>query len=252
MSVPNDIRLSVVIPAYNERDNIERTLRQCHEALTRLCREFEILVVNDCSTDGTGELAEDLARQLPGVRVIHNPRNLRQGASLIRGFQSARMDWVTHNAMDYPFHLEDLERVFPLLAQHEVVAIARDQRPDSNLYRRFLTSVNLFLLRNFFGLRLKDYNFVQVYRRDVLQSLDFSATSTGFLTPSLLFQAHDRGCRIAEITLPYWPRERGVARSGNWKVLRDTLRDLLKFWWRRQFQSPSRAPAKHTTDHPSG
>jgi hypothetical protein len=82
-------------------------------------------------------------------------------------------------------------------------------------------------------LRLKDYNFVQVYRREVLQRLDFSATSTGFLTPSLLFQAHDRGCRIAEITLPYWPRERGVARSGNWKVLRDTLRDLVKFWWRR-------------------
>lgn len=236
------MRLSVVIPAYNERENLERTVTQCHAALSRLCREFEILIVNDCSTDGTGELAEALARRLSGVRVLHNPRNLRQGASLVRGFQAARMDWVTHNAMDYPFHLEDLERVFPLLETHEVVAIARDQRPDSNLYRRFLTGVNLFLLRNFFGLRLKDYNFVQVYRREVLQGLDFSATSTGFLTPSLLFQAHDRGCRIAEITLPYWPRERGVARSGHWKVLRDTLRDLVKFWWRRLGRRrPSRA-----------
>lgn len=230
-----DVDLSVVIPAYNEQENIEYTVRQCHTALTRLCRDFEIILVNDASTDGTGELAEALARTWNGIRVIHNLRNMRQGASLVKGFQVARMSWITHNAMDYPFHLDDLERVFPLLACHDVVVIARDRRPDSNLYRRFLTAVNLLLLRNLFGLKLKDYNFVQVFRRDVLQSLDFSYMSTGFLLPSLLFQAHHRGYRIGEITLPYWPRERGVARSGNWQVLRDTIRDLTCFWCRRQW-----------------
>lgn len=237
MAAGNEVMgISVVIPAYNERENIRATILQCHAALQKLFPEFEIIIVNDCSTDDTGQIAEELARQLPHIRVLHNARNLRQGASLVAGFRAATQEFVTHNATDYPFHLEDLDKVIPLLKEADVVVVARDQRPDSNLYRRFLTAVNLTLLRNLFGLRLKDYNFVQVYRREVLQSLEFCATSTGFLTPSLIFQAHDRGWRIAEITLPYWPREKGVARSGNFKVLRDTLRDLIKFWFRRTFR----------------
>jgi glycosyltransferase involved in cell wall biosynthesis len=232
--------ISVVIPAYNEQANIRETVTRCHAALSRLFNESEIILVNDCSTDDTGRIADELARQLPQIRVLHNPRNLRQGASLVAGLQAATQEFVTHNAMDYPFHLEDLAEVMPLFDQADIVVVARNRRPESTLYRRLLTSLNLLLLRNCFGLRLRDYNFVQVYRRTVLQRMEFPARSTGFLTPSLLFQAHRQGCRIREIELDYWPREQGAARSGHPKVLLETLQDMARFWWNQRCRTHGR------------
>ncbi len=225
------MQISVIFPAYNEQASIRSTIERALQGLRQLFDSFEIIIVDDKSTDTTGQIADQLAAEHPEVRVFHNPRNLRAGASIVAGFKQARGELVTHNAMDYPFHLEDLRQVLPLLEKADVVAVARNRRPESSLYRRFLTAVNLGLLRNFFGLRLKDYNFVQVYKRAVLQQLDLGCTSTGFLTPSLMFQAHRRGYRVAEITLDYWPRETGAAASGRPKVLIETLKDMARFWW---------------------
>lgn len=229
--------ISVIIPAYNEQENIRLTVSRCHTVLRELFREFEIILVDDCSTDDTGRLADELACQLPELRVVHNQRNLRQGASFVAGLSLTRYDLITHNAMDYSFHMEDLTQVLPLFNHADVVVIARNRRPDSTLYRRVLTFTNLLLLRNCFGLRLKDYNFVQVYRREVLQKLDLSFTSTGFLAPSLLFQAHCLGFRIVEVTLDYWPRQKGQARSGRPRVLIETLCDMFRFWLRHRLCS---------------
>jgi len=233
------VSLSVVVPAFNEQDNIHSMVTRSYDALVKLFVDFEIILVDDCSTDHTGDIAEQLQRQFEKVRVLHNHRNLGQGASLVVGFKAARCDYVTHNAMDYPFHLDDLSHVLPLLNEADVVAVARDHWLHPTIFRRLLTMTNLLLLRNCFGLRLRDYNFVQIFRREVLQSLEFTARSTGFLTPSLLFQAHRRGYGIKEITLRHWPRERGLARSGRPAVLLRTLRDMLHFWlkqltWRLQ------------------
>lgn len=241
------MEISVVIPAYNEQENLRETVESCVPALRQQFDRFEIIIVDDQSTDATGKLADELSLQYHEVKVIHNARNLGQGASCVQGFREARYELVTHNAMDYPFHLEDLSKVLPLLEGAEVVVVARRRRPESSAYRRLLTAVNLALLRNCFGLRLRDYNFVQIYKREVLESIDFRETSTGFLAPSILFQAHRLGYRIEEIELDYWPREKGEAKSGHPKVVLATLRDLASFWirdrhlWKRRVCPPFEA-----------
>lgn len=228
------MEISVVIPAYNEEENIRSTVERCVGSLRAQCDRFEIIIVDDKSTDNTGRIADELSEQHPEVTVIHNERNLRQGASLVRGFEQARLSWVTHNAMDYPFDLNDLVHVLPLMERADVVVGTRRHRPDSSLYRRLLSAVNLLLLRNCFGLRLRDYNFVQVYKRKVLENLALEETSTGFLAPSMLFQAHRLGYRLEEIVLDYQPRERGKAKSGHPRVLLETLRDMLRYWLKQK------------------
>lgn len=245
------MKLSVVIPAYNEEDSVTTTVERAVAALRRWCAAFEIIIVDDGSTDQTGRRAAELAARYAEVSVLRNATNLGQGPSLVAGLARARHEVVTHNAMDYPFHLDDLPAVLPLLATADVVVVARRSRPESSLYRRILTRVNVLCLRNLFGVRLRDYNFVQFYRHEVLESVRFDEKSTGFLAPSLIFQAHRRGYRIAEVVLDYWPRERGEAKSGRLRVLVHTCLDMGRFWLRdrRERARPGSAVARPVAEH---
>lgn len=225
--------LSVVIPAYNEELNIEKAMQRALTELDRLFETFEIIVVNDASTDGTAALADRLAAADARIRVIHNEVNLRQGASLLKAFAQARYELVTHDAMDYPFDLADMDKLMPFVDDFDVVVACREERPGYSPYRHFLSHANLFLLHLFFELKLPDYNFIQVYKKSVLDSVlcRVKARSTGFVTPELVIRAHRQGFKVKPVNIKYLPREAGVARSGAIKVIVATMRDLLSFWF---------------------
>ncbi len=226
--------LSVIYPAYNERDNIRPTIEQSIAALRSLCAKFELLIVNDASKDETGQIAEELAASNPEVRVIHNPRNLGQGASIVRGFQHARYDLVMHNGMDYPFDLKDVARLLPATANADIVVAVRKARAGYSSYRRLTSVVNLALLRTlFFDIRLRDYNFVQLYPKSVWERVKVEARSTAFLTPEALIRAHDLGYRLQEVEIEYLPRLHGSASSGKPKVIIRSLKDMFRFWAKR-------------------
>jgi len=226
--------LSVVIPAYNEEESVLSTTQRVFDALDGQFEDYELLLINDASTDRTGEIANQLAAEHPVVRVLHNPVNLGQGASLVKGFQHATKDLIIHNAMDYPFDLRDLPRMVKLLDHADVVVAARDRRAGYSVYRHFLSWGNLMLLNTLFPLRLHDYNFVQLYRREVLRSVDFQCTSTAFLIPHILIQAHELGCRIREVSVEYHPRNHGVATAGSPRVVLHSIRDMFSFWLGRR------------------
>jgi glycosyltransferase involved in cell wall biosynthesis len=229
------VEISVVYPAYNERGNIARTLERSLAALRGRFESFEIVVVNDGSTDETGELAETLARQHPQITVLHNARNMGVGPTLLRGLQAARHALVVHNGMDYPFDLEDLDKLVAELPRADVVVAARDGHAGYTIWRRIVSEVNRRLLRLLFGLPLTDLNFMQLYRREVLQTVRVGATSAGFVMPETIILAHDMGFRVVEVRIPYHARQSGRSVLGRPKVLWASLKDLLRFWWRRLF-----------------
>lgn len=229
-----DLALSVVIPAYNEEKNLPTTLPRAVASLRRHLGRFEILVVNDCSKDDTGRLADEFAAGHPGeVRVLHNPQNLRQGGSLRRGFAEARMPLVTHNAMDYPFDFEDL----PVLLRHfegatpaDVVVASRRTYPGTSRPRRFVSWVNRSLIHLVFGSTVTDYNFIQIYRREVL-ALPAISDATSFITPEKIIRAHRGGMRVVEEIVDYHRREHGTPSSANVKNIRRALADMGRLWW---------------------
>ena len=232
--MPAELELSVIFPAYNEAGNIRQTIEMALAALPELCDRFEIVIVDDCGHDGTGQIADELADAHPEVRVIHNPRNLGQGASIVRGFREARYELMLHNAMDYPFDLRDLRLMLPLTREADIIVAARAGRPGYTWFRRFASAANRMLLRALFPLRLRDYNFVQVYPRSVWQTIRVEARSTAFLTPEALIRAYDLGYRIREVEVPYHPRTTGEATAGRPKVILTSLLDMLRFWWGRR------------------
>lgn len=229
------MELTVIFPAYNEEENIRGAMARALEALRPRFGGFEILIVDDASRDATGRIADELAAEHPEIRVVHHASNQGAGAGIITGFQHARGDLVIHNAMDYPFDLCDLDKLLPAIKNADVVVAARKERAGYTPYRTLVSIVNRRLLRLLFPLRLKDYNFTQLYRRSVLDAVPIASRSTAFLTPSLLIGAYDLGFRIVQVDIDYYPRVAGVASSGKVSVIFTSVRDMLSFWLKRNW-----------------
>jgi dolichol-phosphate mannosyltransferase len=227
------MEISVIFPGYNEEASIRETISRALEALRPRFERFEIIIVDDCGRDATGRIADELAARHPEVIVLHNPRNLGQAGSILRGFRHARYELVTHDAMDYALDLCDLDRMLPLLAEADIVVAAREQRAGYSTYRKLISHINLGMLHCFFDLRLSDYNFTQLYPKSYLDRVEPISRSAGFVTPELLFRAHDMGLRVKEVKVPYQARTAGVATAGNPRIVLASLKDLLRFWWLR-------------------
>lgn len=225
---PQRISLSLVMPGLNEEANVERAVRRAVDGLERATDEFEVIVIDDGSSDRTGEIAERLAARDPRVRVIRNQRNLNYGISLKRGIDAARCEWILHNGMDLPLAPEDLGKFTPLFGEADVIVARRADRAAHSSWRKLTSLVNSWLLRALFRPRTADLNFVQFYRRSFAQSVPLVSTSPAFVTPELILRAERGGWRVREVVAEFRRREAGKAHFGKPRDILWTLRDMLR------------------------
>jgi glycosyltransferase involved in cell wall biosynthesis len=226
-----EVSLSVVFPAYNEEGNIGRTIPLALAELREMVGRFEIILIDDCSKDRTWEIAQELAKGNPELRVFKNDVNLRQGGTLERGFGLAQLDLVTHNAMDYPFHFADLAQLLRHFPEADVVVGSRKTYPGTSAGRRFVSWTNRALIRTLFGTKLIDYNFVQIIKRSVLSEQRRVSTATSFITPEIIVRAHRAGHKVVEELIDYHRREIGTPSSANAKNIKQALRDMARLRW---------------------
>jgi len=220
------IDLSLVIPAYNEAGNLEEIVGRALKALPRLVSDFEVLVVDDGSTDGTSQLADRLAEKNEALRVIHHPRNLGYGQAQITGFQNARGELVALVPADNQFHIEDLARYLPLVKNADVILGIRTERQDP-LLRKVVSRVFNFSMGLIFGLRLKDINWVKLYKRKVLRAIDFECDGFG-LDAEILVKARKKGFCFAQVEVPHYPRRWG---QPTWVSINNILRTMRELFW---------------------
>ena len=221
------ISLSVIMPGLDEQENVEKAVRRTIAALEPRTDDFEVIVIDDGSSDRTGAIAEALAAEDPRVRVLRNERNLNYGVCLARGFDAARCDWVLHNGMDLPLAPEDIDRFTPHFPDADVVVARRIDRAAHSPWRRLTSIVNSLLLRLLFAPRTTDLNFVQFYRRAWVQTVPLRSTSPAFVTPELILRAERTGRRVVEVPVEFRRRERGRAHFGRPKDILWTLRDMI-------------------------
>ena len=121
-----EYRISCFLPAYNEVENLERVVRDARAALLDLTAEFEVIVVDDGSTDGTRELADSLSRRDPCVRVVHHDRNRGYGGAVLSSIRACRLDHVFFTDGDGQFSVSDLRLLLPLLTRVAILSLAPD------------------------------------------------------------------------------------------------------------------------------
>jgi glycosyltransferase involved in cell wall biosynthesis len=221
------VSLSLVMPGLNEQASIEGAVRRAIAGLERVADEFEIIIVNDGSSDQTGEIAERLAAEDERVRAIHNERNVNYGVSLLRGIAAARCEWVFHDGMDLPLSPDDFAAFTPHFSNADVVVARRVDRSAHSPWRVVTSWVNHLLLRMLFAPRTGDLNFVQFYRRAFVDGLQLRSTSPAFVTPELILRAERCGLRVREVEVEFRRREQGSAHFGRPKDIAWTLRDML-------------------------
>ena len=226
------VSLSLVMPAFNEAANVEPALRRVLAALEGATDEFEILVIDDGSTDATAEIAEGVAREDGRVRVLRNGRNLNYGLSLRRGLREARCEWILHDGMDLPLAPEDLGLFTPWFGECDVIVARRTDRSAHSPWRKLTSWGNGLLLRLLFAPRTRDLNFVQFYRRSFAQSVGVESTSPAFVTPELILRAERSGLRVREVPVEFRRRERGRGHFGRLDDIAWTLGDMARLRWR--------------------
>ncbi len=221
-----DIELSAVFPALNEKENIPALFAEAERALSRFCARWEVVLVDDGSTDGTADLAEELAARGDGrFRVIRHPRNLGYAAAIRDGFAAARLPLVFYSDADLQFDLHDLRRLLPHLADHEIVSGRRRHRADA-WPRRAASRVFNTLAGILLGIRVRDIDSAfKVFRRSFLEEIEIESDHFLFDT-EVLYKARLSGRRVKEVPVRHRPR-RGGRSTVKLRDVRDTLRGFL-------------------------
>jgi dolichol-phosphate mannosyltransferase len=221
--------LSLVIPAYNEAAGIAAAIAEADDALAALTTTYEVLIVDDGSSDTTFAAASEAARERPNVRVLQHTTNRGYGAALRTGFEAARCDLVAFTDADCQFHLADLQRLLPLTDKHPVVVGYRIDRQDPWLRRFYSWGYNV-LTRTLLGTRVRDVDCaLKVFcRRELCELLPESRGF--FVNTEMLTRARQADLAVAEVGVRHRPRLRGSSKVSLADIPR-TLRSLLPFWW---------------------
>jgi dolichol-phosphate mannosyltransferase len=222
-------RLSLVIPAYNEEAGIRQAIAEANDALAGLAEEYEILIVDDGSSDQTAAAVKEVAACRPWVRLLRHPENRGYGAALWTGFQAAHFDRVAFTDADCQFHLDDLAFLLPLTNQYPIVVGCRVNRQDPRL-RRFASWGYNTLVRLLLGTRVRDCDCaLKVFRKDVLMHLR-PRTSGFFVNAEMMTRARQLGYTLAEVGVRHRARAHGTSKISLWDIPK-TLATLLPFWW---------------------
>jgi dolichol-phosphate mannosyltransferase len=199
------------MPAYNEREVIAHVVRRVYRTLQQLTEDFEVIVVDDGSTDGTGRILDDLADAK--LRVIHFPANAGYGSALRAGFELAAHPLIFFLDSDDQFDPADLDRLLPLAAGADIVVGYRAQRRDSAM-RSVLSGGYNTIVRGLLDVDVRDINCAfKLMRREALARL--SLTSDGYaINAEILARAARAGLGICEVPVSHQKRRSGRSKVG--------------------------------------
>ncbi|MFN0112599.1 MAG: glycosyltransferase family 2 protein [Blastocatellia bacterium] len=235
-TVPNKLpSISVFFPAYNDEGSIGTMVNKALAILPQFTDDYEVIVVNDGSSDGTATLLDELARQHSAVRVIHHPRNRGYGGALRTGFLSATKDLVFYTDGDGQYDVDELVKLIPLMpnldVEVDVVNGYKIKRSDAKR-RVVLGAMYKMLARLFFRLPIRDVDCdFRLMRREAIQSIDLVSTS-GVVCTEMIYKLHRNGCRFVETPVHHYSRMHGQSQFFTLRRVSKTAFDFFALWVR--------------------
>jgi glycosyltransferase involved in cell wall biosynthesis len=224
--------LSLFFPAWNEEDYVERAVTRAQAVLQRLSDDWEIIIVNDASTDRTREIAEGLAARDRRVRVVNHEVNQKLGGAMRTGFSSSRKDVVIYSDIDLPFDLAELERALHLMEylEADMISAFRHDRTSEGPRRIVYSLIYNSLIRTLFDINVKDINFsFKVVHRRVLEAVELNSSGS-FIDAELVIKALKRGFKVFQMGVDYFPRTRGVSTLAAPSVIVKMVRELMALY----------------------
>jgi dolichol-phosphate mannosyltransferase len=191
--------ISIVIPALNEEAVVEGVVRDISKQVAASFTDYEIILIDDGSTDKTGDIMERLATELPNVRAIHNPRNIGLGSSYQRGLAEARCDYLMMLCGDGGMPAVSLPPIFAAVGSADIVVpFITNLKQIKSPVRYFTSRTYTNLLNLLFGQKIKYYNGLPVHRVDLLRQLRINSTGFAF-QGEILTKLLRSGCSMTEV-----------------------------------------------------
>ncbi|MCJ7728632.1 MAG: glycosyltransferase family 2 protein [Sedimentisphaerales bacterium] len=223
------VSITVFFPCYNEQENIGRVVGRASEVLKGTGADYEIIVVNDGSSDQTGRVADELAAADNHIRVVHHPRNLGYGAALQSGFRSATKQFVFFTDGDGQFDTGEMPALLPFMERFDIVCGYRLNRSDP-VIRRLNGWLWTKLVNLLFGMNIRDIDCAfKLFRREVFDHIKMSS-SGALISAEILARATRGGYRITQAGVHHYPRTAGKQTGAKLRVIVRAFKELFALY----------------------
>lgn len=239
--------VSLLTWGYNEEALVESFLNRAIALLDACVEDWEIVFVNDGSTDRTGAILDEYAAREPRIRPIHNEQNMNVGKSCRRAIKSASKEYLLWQTVDWSYDIRNLRIFLELTEHYDVVqgirptpirllsyvpvlrSLYRVKTRSDNLQKAVVSLSNYYIIRILFGVKFYDFQNVSVYPTKLLQSVDLAGDSS-FLNPECLLRVYEKGATFVEVPIGFMPRTVGVAKGTKVTSILKSIRDIAKAW----------------------
>ncbi len=226
--------LSVFLPAYNEEKNIEKTVNGVLAVLPGVAGKWEVIIVDDGSSDRTGGISDTMAAKNKHVRVVHHHPNRGYGGALKSGYETSRFQWVAFMDSDGQFDFSEIKLFIEAqkLTGADLVLGIRIGRADAFI-RKFYTFVwSKLLPRILLGLKVTDYSCgYKLINKKVYTGVQPLIGEEKVTQIEMLTKAQRMGFKFAQVRVHHYPRRFGHNTGADLKVIIRSIRDLLKLWY---------------------
>ncbi len=239
--------ISMILPAYNEEENIEKTLERAINTLDLLFSDWEIIVVDDGSHDRTGEIVNKVAAENARVSAIRHPRNQGYGAALRSGIQSARKELVFFCDSDLQFRINEILILLMWVEQYDIIIGYRGRRSDP-FYRKLNAWGWNRLVRLLLGLKVRDIDCaVKLFRREVFNAIKIEAVGA-MVNAEILAKATRLGYKLREVPVTHFSRLNGQQTGAKVQVILKAFKELFRLYRELRYIEPIVSPYDQPRD----
>ncbi len=228
----NQFSVSVVTPIYNEEEIVVQAIHQNLDALNQLQCNYEIIVVNDGSTDKSRGLLEKHFAHFEKIKIIHHSKNEGFGRAVMSGIKQANKDYILCIPSDNPLSLSMLKNFAAAAEKADIIVGYRNGRNGYTPMMRLNAQVFHGAVTTLFNIQLRDFNWIHMYSRNFFAERKVKVQSTGiFMLAEILIRAKKEGCTFHEIFIEQSVRVSGVASASKLSTMVKTLKELLLFYF---------------------
>lgn len=241
---PKPASLSVFFPAYNDSGTIASMVIRAVQAAAALTPDYEVIVVNDGSADATAQIADELARTYPRVRVVHHPRNRGYGGALQSGIRSATKDLIFYTDGDAQYDPAEMAALWPAMTADVAVVNGYKISRSDPMHRIIIGRVYHHFVKFLFGLKIRDVDCdFRLMRRSVFDRVHLEKTS-GVICLEMMKKIQDAGFHVVEVPVHHYHRAFGRSQFFNVRRVVKTGVDVMRLWFalvvrRRHLREPT-------------
>lgn len=229
--INDKITLSIVMPVYNEQENIELAIKQTMAEIRKFSK-FELIVIDDGSIDNTNKKIINLSMKYDKLIIFKHDRNEGLSKSLKDGFNKASNDYIIFNSADLPLDPKYISNVFEQKYPFDLLVLEREKYSGATIWRKFISVCNRIILHIFFPLALidiADCNFTFIFKKEILRNIFPKSKSTGFIQPEMILRAKYLKYNVKSIEISYSKRLFGEEHFSSVKHILYSLLDILYF-----------------------